>query len=245
MLDGSPAGPAAASITYALEGVEQPPAQWIDEKSAVDALAAVSFFDSHCATTYVGGRHDIAFTPLGLDLLPKLAAACKDVQTQFDKERKAMADSRPPFLQSAIASSETVVGKFLKALTHEASIERLEQLASLTDADRQRQQQLLSLLAHDARKHVLEIRDRIRRLDSLKDVMAKATDALSPQSIDALKALAGDYHTKKMAAEAAAHARFRKRSIARYWRSGMAEAVGSRPAVFSPRISRSALSGCR
>jgi hypothetical protein len=208
VLDGAPVEPASASITYALDGVEQPPAPWIDEKSAVHALAAVSFFDSHCATTYVGGKHDIAFTPLGLDLVPKLAAACKDVQTQLDKERKAVADVRPLFLQSAIASGETAVGKFLKALTHEASIERLEQLASLTDADRQRQQQLLSLLAHDARKQVLEIRDRIRRLDSLKDDMARATEALSPPSIDALKALAGDYHTKKLAAEAAAHARF-------------------------------------
>jgi hypothetical protein len=208
VLDGASAGPAAASITYALDGVEQPPAQWVDGQSAVHALAAISFFDSHCATTYVGGKHDIAFTPLGLDLLPKLAAACKDVQTQLDKERKAVADIRPFFLQSPIASSDTAVGKFLKALTHEASIERLEQLASLTAADKQRQEQLLSLLAHDARKHALDIRDRIRRLDSLKDAMARAAEALSSPSIAALKALAGDYHTKRTAAEAAAHARF-------------------------------------
>jgi hypothetical protein len=115
---------------------------------------------------------------------------------------------RPRFLESPVANSDTAVGKLLKTLTHESSIERLESLASLTDGDRQRLQQLSGLLANDGRKHGQELRNRARRLLALKETLARGMIALSPHALTHLKELGTDYRTKVAAAEAAAKISF-------------------------------------
>ncbi|MGO9468598.1 MAG: AAA family ATPase, partial [Isosphaeraceae bacterium] len=208
VLEATAAGPAAAVITYALDGIEQQPAQWIDEQRAVQPLGSVSFFDSQCAAIHVREKNGIAFTPFGLDVLPKLGTVCKDVQTRLDNERKLLENIRPRFLQSSIATGDSAVGKLLKTLNHETSIERLEALASLTEGDRQRIEALTVLLVNDGRKHGEELRNRARRLLALKETLAKALAALSTTSLESLKLLAADYRTKAMAAEAAAKISF-------------------------------------
>jgi energy-coupling factor transporter ATP-binding protein EcfA2 len=201
-------GPASAVITYALGGVEQKPEQWIDEQRPVEALGSISFFDAQCATIHVSEKNGIAFTPLGLDVLPKLGAVCKDVQSRLDKERKIFEDFRPRFLQSTTATSDTTVGKLLKSLSHDSSIEMLESLASLTEDDRRRQQELTVLLANDGTKQGLVIRNSARRLLALKEKLGKGLTSLSASSVDSLRLLAADYSTKSKAAETAAKVSF-------------------------------------
>ena len=122
-------------------------------------------------------------------MLPKLGAACRDVQARLDTERTQLESNRPQFLQSPVANSDTAVGKLLKTLTHESSIERLESLASLTDGDRQRLQQLSVLLANDGRKHGQELRNRARRLLALKETLTKGMAALSPAALARLETI--------------------------------------------------------
>ena len=145
VLQGKCIRAASAVITYALDGDGQNPEQWIDGQRPVEALGSVSFFDSECAAVHVRDKHSIAFTPVGLDLLPKLGATCKDVQKILDGERKKLEGVRPRFLLSPQATGTTAVGRLLKSLSDTTDIAAIEALASLNDAERQRLKDLPAL----------------------------------------------------------------------------------------------------
>ena len=201
-------GPASAEIVYALDGDEQPPEQWVDDQRSVDPLGAVSFFDSQCAVTHVRERIDIAFTPFGLDVLPKLGAACKEVQSRLDAERKQLESTCPKFLQSPIASNPTAVGKLLSSLRAETDVESIDQLASLNDAGKARLKSLPAQFANDPKKQSQELRNQARRIVALQGTLEQAHNALSGDGIDRLKALVADHGVKAKAAEAAAQVTF-------------------------------------
>ena len=125
--------PATAVITLAIDGKDQPPEQWIDDKRAVEALGSVSYFDSSCAEVHVREKNSIAFTPFGLDVLPKLGAACVEVQKRLDAERKKLEGNRPRFLHSPMAGGVTAVGKALGALKHDIAVDPCVVLSNAAD----------------------------------------------------------------------------------------------------------------
>lgn len=208
VLRTAPSTPASAVITYALDGVEQKPEQWIDGQRPVDALGSVSFFDGECAAVHVRDKHTIAFTPVGLDLLPKLGAACKDVQKRLDDERKKLEVTRPRFLQSPQATGSTAVGRLLKSLSYKTDTAALEQLASLSELELQRLKCLPGLLANDPAKHAQELRNRSRRINALATILRRAHSALTDEALTNLQGLADDARRKAQAAEAAAKVSF-------------------------------------
>ena len=202
------AATATAVITYALDGVQQKPEQWVDGQRPVEALGSVSFFDTDCAAVHVREKHNIAFTPVGLDLLPKLGTACKDVQKHLDDERKKLEAIRPRFLQLPQAMGATAVGKLLKSLSDKTDITELDTLASLSDAERQRLKDLTVLLANDPAKQAQELRNRSRRIGALAATLRQALGALSDDALAGLRGLAADFERKTKAAEAAAKLNF-------------------------------------
>jgi energy-coupling factor transporter ATP-binding protein EcfA2 len=202
--------PATAVITYAIDGKEQKPEQWVDGQRPVDALGSVSFFDTECAAVHVRDKHNIAFTPAGLDLLPKFGAACKDVQKKLDDERKKLELIRPKFLQSAQATGATAVGKLLNSLSDKTNIGALDRLASLNDGERQRLKDLAGLLANEPAKQAQEVRNRGRRIGALATRLRRALGLLSDDAITGLRGLAGEFQRKAQAAEVAAKVSFSK-----------------------------------
>ena len=210
ILRGAASTPAAAVITYAIDGKEQEPEQWVDGLRPVDALGSVSFFDTECAAVHVRDKHNIAFTPVGLDLLPKLGTACKDVQKRLDDERKKLESIRPKFLLSAQATGATAVGKLLKSLNDKTDVGALDRLASLNDAERQRLKDLAGLLANDPAKQAQELRNRGRRIGALATTLRRALGLLSDYALAGLRDLAAEFQRKAQAAEVAAKVSFSK-----------------------------------
>lgn len=208
VMQDSAGGPASAVITYAVDDVEQPPEQWIDGQRAVDPLGSVSFFDSECASIHVRGKNDIAFTPFGLDVLPSLAAGCKAVQEKLDSEKKRLEVNSPQFLKSTHATGSTKVGLTLRGLKASTSVENLELLASLNDAELQRLKEIPAQLAADPQKLAKELRTRAGRVEALRSTLASAFKPLSDVAITAIKALADDSATKAKAAQIAAQTNF-------------------------------------
>ncbi|TWT61667.1 AAA family ATPase [Rubinisphaera italica] len=200
--------PASAVITYALEDVEQPPEQWVDGQHSIECLGSVSFFDSECAAVHVRERNDIAFTPFGLDVLPKLGAACKEVQKRLDAEKKKLDAIQPKFLKSTFATGQTTVGKLLSSLRHDSDIDALESTVSLNDEEMQRLKDIPSHLANDPKKNALELRSRARRISTLREKLNVAIALSKPQAIQNLKGLVSDAEQKSKAAEAAARVSF-------------------------------------
>ncbi len=208
VLHDSASGPASAVITYAVDDVEQPPEQWIDGQRAVDLLGSVSFFDSDCASVHVRGKNDIAFTPFGLDVLPSLATGCKAVQEKLDSERKQLEANSPQFLKSTHATGSTKVGVMLRGLKSTTSVEGLDLLAALSDAELQKLKDIPVQLAADPQKLAKELRTRAGRIESLRASLQAATEALSDEAVVAIKALAEDSTTKAKAAQVAAQTNF-------------------------------------
>jgi hypothetical protein len=208
VLQVSTGGPASAVLTFALGDRDQPLEQWVDGQRSVPALGAVSFFDAQCALVHVREKNDVAFMPSGLDVLPKLGAACKEVQKKIDLERKSLESIRPKFLQSAQATGTTGVAQFLKKLSPATSIEELELLASLNDTERDRLKQLPVLLANDPKKRAVELQNRIQKIKSLVDSLGKSATALSDAAISQLRTLVADAARKRTVAETAARVSF-------------------------------------
>lgn len=200
--------PASAEVTYQLDGVDQSPEQWIDGQRPVDVFGSVSFFDSDCAAVHVRKKNDIAFTPYGLDVLPKLGDACKSVQKTLQDQKAQLESRRPRFLNAPQASGETAVGKLLSRLNHNTNIDSLEQLASLTADDLSRTKQLEQQLANDPTKLAKELTSRLAKIQRLQERLNKARSLLSQESITKLVDLAASTTAKRQAAEAAARADF-------------------------------------
>jgi AAA domain len=213
VLRGAARTPATAVITYAIDGKEQKPEQWVDGQRPVDALGSVSFFDTECAAVHVRDKHTIAFTPMGLDLLPKLGTACKYVQNRLDDERKRLESIRPKFLLSAQATGPTAVGNLLKSLNETTDVGALDRLASLDDAERQRLKDLAGTLANDPAKQAQEVRHRGRRIGALATTLRQAHCLLSDDALGELRGIATEFQRKAQAAEVAAKVSFSKEPL--------------------------------
>lgn len=200
--------PANAIITYRLDGTEQSPEQWIDGQRPVDALGAVSFFDADCALEHVRSKNDIAFTPFGLDILPKLGSASKKVQAKLDEMRRQFQSSKPSFLSSHFATGDHEVGQFLSRLNEDSDLKVLEALAVLTPDHRKRLQEIPKLLGTDPREKAKALKTNADLLDGLQKSLAEANSLLDDSAVENLKKLAKDATAKKSAAAMAASKHF-------------------------------------
>ena len=84
-------GDEAATFHWRAEGPE-PPAE----------LSFANVFDSLSGTLYVKEEHGIAYMPLGLDLLPKLADACVELKLRFEGQIARLPSRLPecPYLST-------------------------------------------------------------------------------------------------------------------------------------------------
>lgn len=208
VLDASDTGPASAEITFAIGGKEQAPEQWIDGIRKIDQLAAVSFFDADCAQVHVASRNDIAFTPFGLDILPKLGAACKAVQKALTTAQDSLQAQTPKFLRENKTRTDTAVGKLLRNLSATTDAAGVEQLASMSDADKDRLTALRSELASDPRKGAMELRARAARLKSLTNLLRSWEAGIADNRVATVRSVKDTAAAKAAAAFVAAKGAF-------------------------------------
>jgi hypothetical protein len=109
----SSAGPAKAAITYILEG-ERREFRWEDGKSSPPDLSRISVFDASCASLYADHQNRIEFLPLGLDVMPRLGAACERLANRLQSEINVLASSISVPLPQQVSQSfaEALTGRF-------------------------------------------------------------------------------------------------------------------------------------
>jgi len=88
----SSGGTAKATVTYIVDG-EQKLFRWEDGKQAPSELSRISVFDASCASLYADHQNRIEFLPLGLDVMPRLGAACERLAHRLQSEINALAAS--------------------------------------------------------------------------------------------------------------------------------------------------------
>ena len=153
---------------------------------------------------HVRSKNDVAFTPFGMDVLPALGDLCKAVQTELEREKKALESTTPRFLTNSHATGQTQVSDKLAVLQGSAGLASLTELAVLDDGERERLNEIAVQLASDPRKTAKELRVRTGRIEALKRTLAVAEQALSDEAIAAIRAQATDASTKAEAAQVAA-----------------------------------------
>ncbi len=105
-----PSEPASATISFKIGDAEKQLFHW-REGTSLPELSQISFFDIKCAPVYVNQENEVAFTPFGLDLLPRLANTCLIVQSKLKEERQILGQQKPHFLKEPKISTTTKIWK--------------------------------------------------------------------------------------------------------------------------------------
>ena len=134
VVSGARPGIPSASITYRANDKDEQ-IDWDDTASPRPVLSKVSVFDRHCASVYLTRQTDVAYRPFGLDLFDKLSNACEDVRKILEREKNRLAAQQ---FQFPSTPDGTAVHKLTGSLTALTDVPKVNQLATLTNADRTR-----------------------------------------------------------------------------------------------------------
>ena len=132
VFDDTPGTP-GADITFVVNDAEQT-ARWtadggLDE---LEALAAVSVYDSHATSIYIDKDNELAYRPFGLDLYDRLVDVCNSVKAEIGRRIDEHASAKPN-LDELIGEHD--VGQLIGQLNAETRQDDVEALAVWTDQD--------------------------------------------------------------------------------------------------------------
>jgi hypothetical protein len=198
------APPARAAFDMIVDGkiVE---AAWAADKGGPAELSDIAIFDAHCARAYVDNQGDFAYAPYGLDILEGLVKLCNGLRAMSVKERTALAPNMEPF--AALGKSPTKVGALVSKLSSQTKPEDIETLGTLSEEEVARRAVLEKTLAEaDPKQKAQDLRTRAGLFTGVADRIAKASAAVSAESLGHLKALVEKSNAaKELARQAAAN----------------------------------------
>src|SRR5450830_11624 len=179
--------------------------QWVANKPAPDPLSAIAVFDSHCARAYVDNKGDFAYIPYGLDILAKLVALCAELKTMATAELGGIRPNLEIF--ATLGRTQTKAGTLVRSITAKTKPADVEALATLTDAEKERQDFLAKALAErDPKQKALELRAKATRYGDLGARISAAIAHVSDAKLGRLRELVAASNAAKQAAEVASKA---------------------------------------
>lgn len=159
-----------ATVEYAPDGAHFASVTLHNDTISDMALKKVDVFDSGSANHYIEGEDEIAFIPIGLALLDKLASALKQIETQFQREIQQLSQRRFDHLSIDIPTG-TTAQKYLSTVNAKTSLDELRKSFPWKQEDVSRMAVLNNdiavLKALDPKKAIQAKQEQIRRLQSL------------------------------------------------------------------------------
>jgi len=186
VFDITSAGGACATLEYEV-GATLKTTAWRDGNEPPPELHFISFFNSQCAPIYVDESNELAFTPRGLDILPKLASVCRTIQARLREEREQHTLLKPSSLRQLSAEPGTEARQAVESLDARSTMERFRRLARLTDRDRERIQELRRILAGNPLAVARELQLRHDRITYLRRLIEETELALSDEQLAGLQ----------------------------------------------------------
>lgn len=197
-------GPARAEFEIIKDG-EEITLNWQDGTPPPEELSNISTFDSFCARAYIDNQGDFAYIPYGLDILTELVNVCNKLKLKIEHDTKTNKPNLDIF--SELSNTKTQTGVLLANLSHQTSIQKVEQLASLKEDEITRLDTLTRTLAEsDPKQKALILRQKALRFRGLYKRITEASTSISSNKEDNLKELIGKYKSARNAAEIAAKA---------------------------------------
>lgn len=191
-------------------GAEAKEVAWVDGAGSPPELGAVSVFDSACASVYVEDKTEVAYRPLGLDLLSKLATACDRVKKVLQDAMTALDGKRFAPVGFAV---DGAVAKLLAGLRATTTAAEIDKVAVLSKEERERMNQLRVQIAQidleGPAKRSAELRSKAARLKALAAELASIAGRLAPEVEASLKAATAANQEAAAAVELASALRFK------------------------------------
>ncbi|WP_425930335.1 AAA family ATPase [Pseudomonas sp. NyZ201] len=201
-LDAKQTGVAQAVFSAVIDGVPTD-LHWQYGSGAPEPLSEIAIFDTHCARAYIDNHGDFAYAPYGLDILEGLAGACGKLKQRATQEKAANAPSDAAY--SMLAKEQTAVGAALSGIPAKTRPGDIELLATLSQAELDRQALLTKTLAEaDPKQKAQALRQKALRLSGLKDRIGAAVALINDDKVARLRELIDKSNSAKAAAELAA-----------------------------------------
>lgn len=164
-----------------------------------EELAQVSVFDTRSAAVYVSKQNDVAYLPYGTDLFPKLVHVCDVVKQALETEIGQIERDRFETIPAGTAAHA-----LLQELHDSKARERVDLLATLTDDDRERLEQLRvadqRFRSEDPLARAKERRQCASRLSAARERLTVLSAALDHAAIGGLRAAHEALSTARAAA---------------------------------------------
>ncbi len=201
-LPSSETGPAQAEFEVIKDGNEMS-LSWTDGDTLPDELSNISTFDSFCAKAYIDNQGDFAYIPYGLDILTELVTCCGKLKTKIENEIKSNTPNLDVFKE--LSKTNTKAGNLLANLSYQTLYSDVEQLATLTEQEKERLKILSKTLSEsDPKQKAQLLRQKSLRYKGLEQKITQALSFISPTQVNDLKKLIETYKAAKNAAELAA-----------------------------------------
>lgn len=204
--DGHQPAP-SATVDYRVGGSEHS-TTWQEGQSPPIALRQVSFFDADCAAVHVEDTNELAFTPFGLDVLPKLATVCQQISQSINTLIREQERARPLSLSNLQPLTGTSVRAMLDSLNENTDIAPLRRLADRSGEEQRRIVELQEALGTDPARRARELRNAATRLLRLQTNIQQVDAELATDVVERIRNKLQDLNTKRNTAKVAAEQAF-------------------------------------
>lgn len=200
---GSAAGPQSADIVIETGGGEET-IEWQPSMAADPLLSQIAVFDSQSAQLYVDGGNQIRYLPFGLALPHRLNGVCLTLKERIEAERAALVGDKLSLTAIAFPTiRSTKPQAFPTAVTAKTTEATIEKEASFSQADQQRLDELVKLLAAGA-SAVADLSSLLGWVVGVQLECEAAIKAFDDTSLEGLTGLRGKAVAARQAAELAA-----------------------------------------
>ncbi len=188
----SPSSITTASSTISFQaGNSNHKYAWTNGTPADPLLANVFVFDGACADHYLGSDDEAAFTPSGLDVLPKLSKTCDLLAERLRKDVEVWTQKIAGTKANWKYDPTTKVGILISGLSDKTKDSDVTAPAHLSAQETQRLATLRDALKADPLKKAKETRAARDRVDAflqrVKGAVALLSDAAAKSADDTLK----------------------------------------------------------
>ncbi|UCM24987.1 AAA family ATPase [Ensifer adhaerens] len=206
--DASSTRGASATIAYADEGQAMSPIQWVDDGVPNHVLSAVTVFDRESGAVHVREQSEIAFRPFGLDIPDELAATCVAIKERLAAEQTRLNQAYDPNFFRDSFSAATPVGRIIANLKADTDLAPLIELATISEAERERCQRLTEDLGRAPLTASAEKRAWAASLSRFADDLEAALAPLSTAALLSVQIAVEEARVRRSAADLAADALF-------------------------------------
>lgn len=161
--------------------------QWSLTGDPPQELGNVAVFDFHCARVYLTSEQEVAYLPYGLDVVESLGnTVLPKLQQRIDQELATINTDRAPVVH---LYGDTKVGKMIEALGPKTDPKEITQLASLSDEEQARIDEIAKILTEaDPAAKAEQLRLSASRMKELAARVHVVSARVSNNTLNAIKA---------------------------------------------------------